>query len=138
VVPGRRTLSEHLALFVNLETGLLEVLDHPGSELLASIVRRVFLKDPAQQLPAARDREADREGELIAERAVIHQGRPVLVTPVIVRRRGCCQAADHGVKSIACPRGSTDKLKKNLTQRPSDGDGRNPAWAKASSQLTGA
>jgi hypothetical protein len=35
----------------------------------------VLLQDPAQQLAAARDREADREGELIAKGAVIHRGR---------------------------------------------------------------
>jgi hypothetical protein len=74
VASGRRTLPCNLLGFVDFETRLLEVLDHPGGELLAGIVRRVLGQDPAQQLPAARDREADREGELIAEGAVIHQG----------------------------------------------------------------
>jgi hypothetical protein len=79
VVRARRALPHHLLGFVDLETRLLEVLDHPIGKHLARIVRRVFLEDPAQQLPAARDREADREGELVAERAVIHGGRCVLV-----------------------------------------------------------
>jgi hypothetical protein len=54
VVPGRRALPHNLLGFVDLETGLLQVRDHPRGELLARIVRRVLLEDPAQQLPAAR------------------------------------------------------------------------------------
>jgi hypothetical protein len=64
---GRRALPEHLLGFVDLETRLLEMLDHPRSQLLAGIVWRVFLEDPAQQSTTARDREADREGELVAK-----------------------------------------------------------------------
>jgi hypothetical protein len=39
----------------------------------------VLLQDPAQQLAAARDREADRECELVAKGAVIHAADRVLV-----------------------------------------------------------
>jgi hypothetical protein len=49
VVPrARRTLPQHLLGFVYLEARRLQVLDHPGSELLASIVRRVLCQDPAE------------------------------------------------------------------------------------------
>jgi hypothetical protein len=60
--------------FVNLETGLLQVLHDPLGELLAGIVRDVILEEPAQEIATAGDREADREGELGTERAVIHGG----------------------------------------------------------------
>jgi hypothetical protein len=39
----------------------------PLGELVAGIVRRVLLEDPTQQIAAPGDREADREGELVAE-----------------------------------------------------------------------
>jgi hypothetical protein len=54
VAARRRALPHNLFGFVDLETGLLQVRDHPRGELLAGIVRRVLLEDPAQQLPAAR------------------------------------------------------------------------------------
>jgi hypothetical protein len=68
----RRLPPERLASFVDLESRLLEML---RPDLAAGIIWRVLLKDPAQQIAAAGHREADREGELIAKRAVIHQGR---------------------------------------------------------------
>jgi hypothetical protein len=78
MVRDRRALPEHLVLFVDLETCLLEMLDHSRGELLASIVRRVLRQEPAQQGTAARYRKADRECELVAERAVIHRRGPFL------------------------------------------------------------
>jgi hypothetical protein len=74
MVRARRALPEHLVLFVDLETRVFEVLDHAGGEHLAGIVRRMLRHEPPQQGSAAADREADREGELVAEGAVIHQG----------------------------------------------------------------
>jgi hypothetical protein len=44
-------LPHNLRVFVDLETRQLEVLDYPLGEHLTGIVRRVFLEDPAQQLP---------------------------------------------------------------------------------------
>jgi hypothetical protein len=38
VVRARRALPHNLLGFVDLETRLLEMLDHPGSQLLAGIV----------------------------------------------------------------------------------------------------
>ena len=67
-----RALPEHLLGFVDLETRLLEVLDHPVGEHLTGIVRRVFRQEPPQQIAATGDREADRECELVAKGAVIH------------------------------------------------------------------
>jgi hypothetical protein len=46
---------------------------------LTGIVRRVLPDQPAQQIAAKGHREADREGELIAERTVVHRYRAVLV-----------------------------------------------------------
>jgi hypothetical protein len=46
VVRARRAFPEHLVLFVDLETRLLQVLHDPLGELLAGIVRRVFCQDP--------------------------------------------------------------------------------------------
>jgi hypothetical protein len=43
-------------------------------ELLARIVGHVVLQEPAQQVAATSDREADREGKLVAKQAVIHRG----------------------------------------------------------------
>jgi hypothetical protein len=75
VHPGRRALPEHLALFVDLlKPDLLKVLHDPLGEHLAGIVRGVLGQEPAQQGTAARDRKADRECQLVAEGAVIHQG----------------------------------------------------------------
>jgi hypothetical protein len=42
VVPARRALRHNLRVFVDLETRLLEMIDHPRGELLAGVVRRVF------------------------------------------------------------------------------------------------
>jgi hypothetical protein len=67
VVRGRRALPEHLALFVDLETRLLQVLHDPLGQLRPGIIRRVFCQEPPQQSATARDREADRERELVAE-----------------------------------------------------------------------
>jgi hypothetical protein len=67
VVRARRAFPHNLLGFVDLETRLLEVLDHPLGEHLTGIVRRVLLEDPAQQGTAARNREANRERELVAE-----------------------------------------------------------------------
>jgi hypothetical protein len=74
LVRARRALPEHLVLFVDLETRPLEMIDHPGGEHLPGIVRRVLGQEPTQQGTAARDRKADREGKLVAERAVIRRG----------------------------------------------------------------
>jgi hypothetical protein len=67
----RRLPPERLAVFVDLETGLLEVPHDTLGELLAGIVRRVLLQHPAQQIAAPRDCEADRERERLAEAAVV-------------------------------------------------------------------
>jgi hypothetical protein len=77
---------------------LLEVLHDPLGEHLPGIVRRVFLEDPAQQIAAPRDREADRECELVAERVVIH-------------RRACSYsllANDSPVAAVAVKDGSSN------------------------------
>ena len=68
----RRLPFERLASFVDLESGPLEMIDHSLGELLASVIWRVLLEDPTQQGTTACDREADREGELVAEGSVIH------------------------------------------------------------------
>ena len=93
-LPWRR-LPERLAVLVKLEARLLKVPDYPLGELLPGIVGRVFAHDPTQQIPAARDGEGNREGELIAEAAMIHGACvPVLFSPhVIARRRRGCQGA---------------------------------------------
>jgi hypothetical protein len=70
----RRALPHSLLGFIDLKTRLLQVLYHPVGELLAGIIRDVFLQEPAQQIAAATDREADGEGKLVAEGAVIHGG----------------------------------------------------------------
>jgi hypothetical protein len=57
---------------VQLESGLLEVLDYSLGELAPGIIRRVFAKEPAEQLPAAGQGEANREHQLVAERSMIH------------------------------------------------------------------
>jgi hypothetical protein len=64
---GRRAFPHNLLGFVDFETRLLKVLYDPLSERLAGIVRSVFSQKPAQQGTTAPDREADREGELVAE-----------------------------------------------------------------------
>jgi hypothetical protein len=74
LVPARRSLPEHLVLFVDLEPRLLQVLYDPLGEHLAGIVRRVFRQEPSHQATTTRDREADRKSELIAKGAVIHVG----------------------------------------------------------------
>ena len=72
VARRRRALPHNLLAFVDLETGQLQVLDHPLGELLARVIGHVFLEQPAQEIAATADSEADREGELVAEGAVIH------------------------------------------------------------------
>jgi hypothetical protein len=70
------------------------VLDHPLGELLACIIRHVLLEKPAQKTAAAGDCEADREGELVTEGAVIHGGVFWLCSPGEIARYGQpCQAA---------------------------------------------
>jgi hypothetical protein len=64
VVRGRRTLSCDLLSFVDLEARQLQVLRHPLGEHLARVVRRVLLKETAQQGAAAGDRNADRKREV--------------------------------------------------------------------------
>jgi hypothetical protein len=59
--------------FVDLETRLLQVLHHLLGELLARVVGDVLPQEPAQEIAAAADGEADRERKLVAEGAVIHQ-----------------------------------------------------------------
>jgi hypothetical protein len=77
VVPGRRALPHNLLGFVDLETRLLEMLNHAGGELPAGIVRRVLRQEPAQQRTTARDREADRECQLVTKGAVIPPSAPL-------------------------------------------------------------
>ena len=55
------------------------MLDHPLGELLASVVGNVILQEPAQEIAAAADREADREGELVTEGAVVHEAAMFLL-----------------------------------------------------------
>jgi hypothetical protein len=50
------------------------VLDHTLGELLARVIGHVFLEERSQEIAAAADREADREGELVAKGAVVHGG----------------------------------------------------------------
>jgi hypothetical protein len=57
---------------------LLKVPDDTLGELLPGVIGRVLAHQPAQQSPAQRDREANRESKLVAEAAVIHR-RFVLV-----------------------------------------------------------
>ena len=72
MVRARRALSHDLLGFIDLEAGLLEVLDYPLGELPARIVGHVLLEQAAQQGTAARDGKADREYELVAKGAVVH------------------------------------------------------------------
>jgi hypothetical protein len=55
VVPRRRALPHDLIGFVDLETGQLQVFDHPLGEYLPGIVWRVFLEQAAQQTAAWAD-----------------------------------------------------------------------------------
>jgi hypothetical protein len=55
----RRALPQDPALLVQLKSGLLEVLDDPLGELAPGIIRGVFAKEPAEQVAAARQGEAD-------------------------------------------------------------------------------
>jgi hypothetical protein len=73
-----RPLFQHLPAFIDLETRLLKVPDDTLGELLPGVIGRVLAHQPAQQSPAQRDREANRESKLVAEAAVIHR-RFVLV-----------------------------------------------------------
>jgi hypothetical protein len=72
VVPGRRPLPHDLLGLVDLKTRQLQVLDDSVGEHVSGTVGHVLLKQPAQQIPAAADGEADRENELIPEAAAIH------------------------------------------------------------------
>jgi hypothetical protein len=103
VARARRALPHNLLAFVDFETRQLQVLHDPLGELLAGLIRCVFCQEPAQQAAAARDREADREGELVAKGAVIHR-RSVLVlfAPVIARDRGRCQAGLYHASRRGC------------------------------------
>jgi hypothetical protein len=77
-------LPQHPGILVQLEPRSLELPDHALGKLAPGIIRRMFSQDPAEQLPAARQGEADREHELGAERAMIH--RPCVLT---LFRPGC-------------------------------------------------
>jgi hypothetical protein len=68
----RRALPHDLIGFVDLETRPLQVLDHPLREHPARIIDHVLLEEPTQQVTAAADRIADREGELGPEGAAVH------------------------------------------------------------------
>jgi hypothetical protein len=74
VVLRRRATPHDLLTLIDLETRPLQVLNHPRGELLTGIVRYVLFEQPAQEVAATGDREADREGELVAEGSVIHGG----------------------------------------------------------------
>jgi hypothetical protein len=63
-----------LAVFIDLEIGLLEVPHDPLRELLAGIVGSVLFQEPAEEIAAARQGEADRKHEVIAERPWMHAG----------------------------------------------------------------
>jgi hypothetical protein len=76
----RGLLPHDLIALVDLKAALLKVLDHPLGEHLVGIIGHVILQEPAQEIAAACDREADREDELVAEWAVIHRRRFVLVS----------------------------------------------------------
>jgi hypothetical protein len=67
----RRALAQYPSLLVYLESRSLKLLDHPLGELAPGIVG-VLPKEPPEQVPAARQGEADREHQLSAERAMIH------------------------------------------------------------------
>jgi hypothetical protein len=69
----RWALAQCPRLFVQLEPRSLELLDHPLGELAPGIIWGVFSKEPAEQVTAPRQGEADREHELSAEGVVIHQ-----------------------------------------------------------------
>jgi hypothetical protein len=55
------------------------VLDHALRQLLSGGVGEVFFQQPAQQIAVAADREADREKQLIAKRALIHRRRVLMM-----------------------------------------------------------
>jgi hypothetical protein len=63
-----RPLSKRLALLVDLEVRLLQMLHDSLAQLPAGFVRRLLAQDAAQQLPASREREPDPEHELAAKR----------------------------------------------------------------------
>jgi hypothetical protein len=65
-------LPKHPGILVQLEPRSLELLDDALGELAPGIIRGVFSKEPAKQVAAARQGEADREHQLSAERAMIH------------------------------------------------------------------
>jgi hypothetical protein len=71
----RRPLSQGPGLLIQLEPGSLELLDDPLGELVAGIVKGMFLKEPAKQVAAPGQGEADREHELGAARVMIHARR---------------------------------------------------------------
>jgi hypothetical protein len=80
------------------------VLYDAFGKMAAGIVGRVLLEDPAQQIAAAGDREADREHELVAEGSVIHREicscyvltRERQTTPDLSRREGLGQQRCQG------------------------------------------
>jgi hypothetical protein len=63
-------LPHNALLFVDFETGQLELLDHPLRPQLAGVVGHMLLEQPAQQGTVAVDRKADVEQQQIAERAM--------------------------------------------------------------------
>jgi hypothetical protein len=68
---GRRPLLHSLLGFVDLKREL-QLCDDALGELGSGVVRRMLLEQPAEQGAATGDREADREGEMVAEAAMIH------------------------------------------------------------------
>ena len=57
----RRALAQRPGLLVHLESRTLELLHHPLGKLAPGIIRGVFSPKPAEQVPAARQGEADRD-----------------------------------------------------------------------------
>ena len=63
----RRALAQDRVFSSSSNPRFRKVLDHPLGELLAGIVRGMLSKEPAEQVAAARQGEADREHQVIAE-----------------------------------------------------------------------
>jgi hypothetical protein len=68
----RWALPEYPGIVVQFESRSLELLDHTLGEFAPGIVRGVFAQEPAEQVPAPGQGEADREHELSAERPGVH------------------------------------------------------------------
>ena len=70
MVRRRRKLAENPRLLIQLEPRRLELLNDALGELMPGIIRGVFFKEPAEEIPAACQGQADRESKLGAERAM--------------------------------------------------------------------